>query len=461
MLVNALSIERPRADEARPLPIEQHRVALYALLLLADLGLLMASYLGFGWLYYDALPARAATMLLPIVLPLYCVIALYHRVYSIDGISNWPVAARRIAEALAIALGLTLLLTFYAQVGAVFSRLTFTFGSLMALGAMLVLRRFVVDYVQARFGPYAMNILVLRDGGPTMSIAGRFESDCGSVNLAPHPQDLGMIARFAEITRHMDRVVVSTSSEREAAWAHFLRVAGAEAEIVTDRLQHLNALALRRYGDRTLLMVARGPMGLRQRSIKRAFDLVVAAVALIVLAPLLGLIAFLIRREDGGPALFVQQRVGKNNRLFSVYKFRSMTVDRQSRDGRLPVVRHDDRVTRIGALLRRTSVDELPQLVNVLKGDMSLVGPRPHAPASRAGDRLFWEVDAQYWHRHALKPGMTGLAQIRGLRGATLREADLKARLEADLEYLRDWTLLRDIRILASTANVLIHPRAY
>ena len=123
--------------------------------------------------------------------------------------------------------------------------------------------------------------------------------------------------------------------------------------------------------------------------------------------------------------------------------------------------RDDDRVTRVGRLIRRTSIDELPQLINVLKGEMAIVGPRPHALGSQAGDKLFWEVDGRYWERHALKPGLTGLAQVRGLRGATDREEDLSARLEADLEYLDGWSLWRDLRIVFSTIRVLSHDRAF
>ena len=110
---------------------------------------------------------------------------------------------------------------------------------------------------------------------------------------------------------------------------------------------------------------------------------------------------------------------------------------------------------------RKSSIDELPQLFNVLKGDMSLVGPRPHAIGSLAGNKLFWEIDERYWHRHSLRPGLTGLAQIRGFRGATDLEPDLTGRLQADLEYLAGWTIWRDIAILFATVRVLFHDRAF
>lgn len=118
-------------------------------------------------------------------------------------------------------------------------------------------------------------------------------------------------------------------------------------------------------------------------------------------------------------------------------------------------------MTRVGRILRRTSIDELPQLINVLIGDMSIVAPRPHAVHSMARDKYFWEVDARYWHRHACKPGITGLAQVRGYRGTALEEKDLQDRLAADLEYLNKWSLWLDIGILFRTLRVIIHKNAF
>ena len=117
--------------------------------------------------------------------------------------------------------------------------------------------------------------------------------------------------------------------------------------------------------------------------------------------------------------------------------------------------------TRVGRWIRATSIDELPQLANVVVGDMSLVGPRPHALGSQAGAKLFWEVDDRYWQRHSLKPGLTGLAQVRGFRGATGEENDLTSRLQSDLEYLEGWTIWRDLAILFATLRVLVHRNAY
>ena len=213
--------------------------------------------------------------------------------------------------------------------------------------------------------------------------------------------------------------------------------------------------------DRTTLVVSTGPLGLRSRIIKRMFDVAVASAALVVLSPILLFVAVRIKLEDGGPVLFVQRRLGQGNKFFNMLKFRSMKVGKNDADGNQSTGREDDRITKIGHFIRRTSLDELPQIINVLRGDMSIVGPRPHALGSRANNKFFWEVDAKYWARHYLKPGLTGLAQVRGHRGATEQEKDLTDRLQSDLEYVAGWSLLRDIRIVIQTFSVLQHDNAF
>jgi lipopolysaccharide/colanic/teichoic acid biosynthesis glycosyltransferase len=172
-------------------------------------------------------------------------------------------------------------------------------------------------------------------------------------------------------------------------------------------------------------------------------------------------VAIAIKLDSKGPVFFLQPRVGRGNRIFLTYKFRSMRADMADAAGNKSTSRDDDRVTRVGHFIRKTSIDELPQLFNVLRGEMSLVGPRPHALGSLAGNELFWEVDERYWHRHASKPGLTGLAQIRGYRGETREREDLANRLHADLEYLHGSTIWRDISILITTLRVIVHRNAY
>ena len=185
--------------------------------------------------------------------------------------------------------------------------------------------------------------------------------------------------------------------------------------------------------------------------LKRAFDVSASLSALIVLMPLFVAIVLLVRLDSPGPALFRQTRWGQNCRKIRVYKFRSMRADRGDASGVAQTVRNDPRVTRVGAILRRTNLDELPQLLNVLKGDMSLVGPRCHAIGMQAAGMLYEELVPEYHHRHVMRPGMTGLAQMRGLRGPTDRAAKARARLASDLYYVENFSILLDAKIIVGT----------
>ena len=240
-----------------------------------------------------------------------------------------------------------------------------------------------------------------------------------------------------------------------------LKGTGIRTEIVYEAVSEMAAMGAHFTREYCGFVITVGPLGLRDRIFKRGFDLILATIGFAVLMPLMVGIALAIKLEDRGPALFVQQRVGRNNRMFSIYKFRSMRSESVNAAGSRLVAREDTRVTRVGRLIRATSLDELPQFANIIQGDMSLVGPRPHALGSLAGQKLYWEVDQRYWQRHSLKPGMTGLAQVRGFRGGTDHESDLASRLQADLEYLDGWTLWRDIAIIFATAKVAIHRNAY
>jgi polysaccharide biosynthesis protein PslA len=196
-----------------------------------------------------------------------------------------------------------------------------------------------------------------------------------------------------------------------------------------------------------------------ERPGKRPFDLVLAIPALMLLTPLLLTIALLVRLDSTGPVLFRQQRIGRNGVPFTILKFRTMTAH-AAPPGICPqACRDDPRVTRLGAWLRRSSLDELPQLINVIRGEMSLVGPRPHAPGTCAGGRLFEDVSPRYAARHRVTPGITGLAQIRGWRGETDTEEKLLCRLDADMEYIDTWSLAGDIAILCRTVAAVLRMR--
>lgn len=180
---------------------------------------------------------------------------------------------------------------------------------------------------------------------------------------------------------------------------------------------------------------------------KRSFDMVVACLTLLLLSPLFAVVAVLIKRDSAGPVFFLQTRYGFNQRPFRIIKFRTMTT--YADGGDVPqATQGDPRVTRIGRLLRRTNIDELPQLLNVLMGQMSLVGPRPHAvPHNRAYERRI----ALYARRHNVRPGITGWAQVNGLRGETETEEKMRRRVEYDLYYIDNWSMALDLQILLLT----------
>jgi Undecaprenyl-phosphate glucose phosphotransferase len=204
-------------------------------------------------------------------------------------------------------------------------------------------------------------------------------------------------------------------------------------------------------GHLRLLRLADRPMSGWAGLVKTVEDYVLAVLALAVAIVPMALIALAIRLDSPGPILFRQRRTGFNNRDFYVLKFRTMYHEHSDHDVRRQVKEGDPRVTPVGAILRRTSLDELPQLFNVLRGEMSFIGPRPHAPGTRAAGKPFDEVVARYAARHRVKPGLTGLAQVRGWRGPTDTEEQLIRRVESDLEYIENWSLWLDFVIVLRT----------
>ena len=188
---------------------------------------------------------------------------------------------------------------------------------------------------------------------------------------------------------------------------------------------------------------------------KRGFDMIASLLALLLLSPLFLVIAVRIKLEDGGPVIYSQTRLGKNEKPFKMYKFRTMYVQTEEEEKKGWTQKNDPRVTRVGAILRKTSLDEFPQLFNVLKGDMSLVGPRPERPQYV---EKFREEIPRYMIKHQVRPGMTGWAQVNGYRGDT----SIRKRIEHDLYYIENWTLGLDIKILFLTVfKGFINKNAY
>jgi Undecaprenyl-phosphate glucose phosphotransferase len=211
-------------------------------------------------------------------------------------------------------------------------------------------------------------------------------------------------------------------------------------------------------GETVTIELQRGPRTLPERFVKRLVDIAVASVAMTCLLPLFLLTAIAIKLDSSGPVIFRQRRCGFNGRQFTIFKFRTMSV-LDDGDTIVQATPEDDRITRVGRWLRRTSVDELPQLFNVLQGSMSIVGPRPHAVAH---DNQFEALVGKYAYRQHTKPGITGWAQVNGHRGLTRTIADIEQRVALDLWYVENWSLALDFRIVFMTViEVLRGENAY
>jgi len=274
-----------------------------------------------------------------------------------------------------------------------------------------------------------------------------------------------------------DRVSQAIDASRELRAFEFALVMpwGRDRELTeVERLLRASPLPARLYPDRKIraitrqqkgrgldpyfsVKVQREPLSGWERSLKRAMDVTIGAAALVVLSPLLLLCAGLIKLDSRGPIIFRQRRAGFDTREFVIFKFRTMTV--MEDDGPIAQTRRDDaRVTRVGRFLRRASIDELPQLINVVRGEMSLVGPRPHALAH---DDQYKACIDNYALRHHVKPGLTGAAQVAGLRGETRSLELMERRVERDLWYINNWSLALDLKIMAQTCVALLRDDAY
>lgn len=392
---------------------------------------------------------------------LFVIVGFYARTYGVLAFKSNRVAARRIFHAWAMTFALILLVSFTMKGSSSLSRSIFLLAAVLGPAVLIAIRSATIAVIRARLGRAFVCELLIEDR-VTADVPAWFDRvSAEDLDLTPDLHNPMSLHNFSCVTSRYDRVLIASPQGRRADWAFYLQSVGCNGELV---IPELSELAL--YGDHggrrlPTIVVAVGPLDLPDRILKRLLDLVLAVPAIIVLSPLLIAVAIAIKLDSRGPVLFKQSRMGQNNRLFDVYKFRSMRHEQSDLAGSRSAARDDDRITRIGRLIRATSIDELPQLFNVLNGDMALVGPRPHALGSRAGQDLFWQVDHRYWLRHSIKPGITGLAQVRGYRGATDQRDDLSNRLYSDLEYLANWSIFRDLAILVRTATVLVHSKAY
>lgn len=436
------------------------RLKLYASLVLLDSIMLLVSFLAGTFVRFHDVYDQSGIELIAAITPTYFVVALNMGAYTFAILKSPTTSARRSFGALVAGVAAALGIVFYAKAGNEFSRLTlgysFSFALLLLPSARLLFGR----YIYRRFHAQFEQTIILSDG-VKVDFQDATLIDVRQAGLVPTLDDPTLLDRTGRLLRDADRVIVACEPIRRLAWANTLRGLGRSVEMLAPELDDLGALGISRFAETRTAVVSIGPLGLRDRVLKRMFDIAAASLLLAVLSPALIIIAALIKLDSTGPVLFRQPRIGRGNRIFLVYKFRTMRTESCDPSAGALTRRDDDRVTRIGKFLRRSSLDEIPQLFNVLEGNMSMVGPRPHALGALAGDLLYWEVDTNYWARHSVKPGITGLAQVRGHRGTTFLPEDLQRRLHADLEYLIGWSIWRDISILFATFRVIFHRDAF
>lgn len=437
------------------------RFALVVRLVLFDALALLIGFSVAGKVRDSAWLMPGGVSLMVVVLPVFLILASNAAAYSPESLTTYAESARRASSAIVQTFLFLFALLFVTQLSEDISRVALATVFVAAFVPMLLFRYISYRWVRNTLDGALLDELVIIDGVPLPDRSARFVIDARANHLEPNLNDPAMLERFARATSFYDRVLVACPSERQVAWSTLLKTIDAKGELLVERRDDLGVIGIDNFGASSTLVVSRGSLSLSDRVKKRLFDLALATTALLFLAPLMVVVAICIKLDSRGPVFFMQPRVGRNNLPFRIYKFRSMRQEASDVSGTRSTGRDDDRISRFGRFIRQTSIDELPQLINVVKGDMSMVGPRPHALGSTAEDQLFWEISHRYWERHKLKPGITGLAQVRGYRGATEKTSDLTDRLNSDLEYLAGWRLWRDVAIIVATMKVLVHPNAY
>ena len=356
-------------------------------------------------------------------------------------------------DALAIAgllVTLALIIThslYYGQVRRLYNK-----GQLMPtivmLGATEGARRLIEENARSR----ELNILAIFDD--------RLSRAPHNIHGVPVVGDVNDLMTWDALP-YIDRIVVALpglAEERKAAYLNQVHLLPNRLAYIDDEFETLDHVQQRltRIANVGLREVTGKPKSGLHTLVKRMMDITVSGTLLLLGAPFLGLLALAIKITSPGPALFKQPRHGFNNRIFNVYKFRSMRNDMADSEARQQTQAGDARVTKIGRFIRKTSIDELPQLWNVLKGDMSLVGPRPHAVGMRTEGKSSMELVSDYAHRHKVKPGMTGWAQINGSRGPLHSREDVARRVKLDVDYIETSNVFFDIWIMLKTIPCLL-----
>jgi Undecaprenyl-phosphate glucose phosphotransferase len=293
--------------------------------------------------------------------------------------------------------------------------------------------------------------------GAGTHLVGLFDEGSSQTAAMPHVGAVETLEELASEGRVDEIIITAATAERMVEFCRRFQPFPVALRVLAPKgFEVFRLLEGCRYGEISTFLVIRKPFSEAATIVKWLEDKLIALLCLFVALPLMLVIALAIKLDSRGPVFFRQQRLGANNRPFNLLKFRSMYADKADPLGSRLTSAGDSRVTRVGRLLRSTSLDELPQLLNVLRGDMSLVGPRPHAVAAQAGGLPYVKAVDGYPLRHRVKPGMTGWAQVNGWRGDTTRIEQLKGRVECDLYYVENWSLGLDLLILGRTVVTVL-----
>ena len=396
-----------------------------------------------------------------ILFPLYILFLLGTPHYRNPDVPFHSQSAWKSVMPFSFATGSLLIVMFFMKVGAEYSRIVIALGYVLCVLSIFVSRKITLLVSNRTLGSDPFEIIHIYDDTPPPVLPDVELISASSLGLSPNPDNPASIRALGDVVRAKDGIVLYCSPEVRSQWAFALKCLDVSSEIVIPEFFNLTPLGIGKRFGHTTLLINSGRLTWNERFVKRMFDLAVTIVLAPFIVPLLLLVALAVKLDSPGPIFFRQDRIGRSNRKFWMFKFRSMRTDMQDVSATMLTTRGDPRVTRLGRILRATSIDELPQLFNVFVGDMSLVGPRPHAEQARAGQQFYWEVENAYWHRHVVKPGITGLAQVRGFRGNTFHEDDLRGRLNSDLEYIENWSIVLDATILFRTLFSAVHRNAF
>jgi Undecaprenyl-phosphate glucose phosphotransferase len=401
--------------------------------------------------------------------------------YQLQSLMRPGVSLGRMALSWATTFALMAVTAFFMKVSAEFSRLLF--GGWFIIGlALLVCQRLIMARVirrWARNGRMERRAVIVGGGKAAEVLIRSIEQQpyndiriCGIFDdrddkrsppiVAGYPK-LGTVSELLEFARiaRIDMLIVSlplTAEKRVLSLLKQLWVLPIDIRLSA----HSNELQFRPrsysfIGSVPMLDIFDKPINDWDSVAKRAFDIVFSLLGIVVLSPVMLATAIAIKLDSKGPVLFKQKRHGFNNEVIEVFKFRSMYTDRSDPSAKLAVTKNDPRVTRVGRIIRKASIDELPQFFNALFGSLSLVGPRPHAVAAQTHNLLYTEVVDGYFARHRVKPGVTGWAQINGWRGEMDTDEKIRKRTEYDLYYIENWSLWFDLKILLLTPIRLLN----